>query len=54
VIERQIAARTAMSLRLFLSAIAPQIGAMIPEIAKEIAKMIPLQRFTSSCATLSS
>lgn len=40
-----------MSLRERLSAIAPQMGAMIPEIRKELEKITPDQRLTSDCAT---
>lgn len=43
-----------MSLREFLSAIAPQIGAMMPDITKEEEKTMPDHRLTSDCATPSS
>ena len=43
-----------MSFRERLSAMAPQIGAMTPEIRKETEKTRPLQKFARDCSTPSS
>ena len=54
VIARQNEARMAINFRDFLSAIAPQIGAKMPEIRNVTEKIVLLHQLTSACATPSS